>query len=183
MTIGINALDYAAANPSFSGVIRADEARLIAQVISGVGFLGAGTIIVTKRSVKGLTTAASIWSVAGLGIATGMGYYKIAVLGFLAIMFSLSLVKKFIKLNKYNNIEIRYVHRQETKKYINEYFERHGIAIEDVTFEVQIVNDKKYYKNIFTVDMPRDFSYAVLVDELSMYPDIIGVRLISMVEN
>ncbi|NMB18274.1 MAG: MgtC/SapB family protein, partial [Erysipelothrix sp.] len=44
-------------------VIRADPSRLIAQVISGIGFLGAGTIIVTKRNVSGLTTAASIWSV------------------------------------------------------------------------------------------------------------------------
>ncbi len=58
------------------------EARLIAQVISGVGFLGAGTIIVTKQSVTGLTTAASLWAIAGVGIAIGMGFYAIAIIKF-----------------------------------------------------------------------------------------------------
>lgn len=51
--------------PELVGTIRSDEARLIAQVVSGVGFLGAGTIIVTKQSVTGLTTAASLWAIAG----------------------------------------------------------------------------------------------------------------------
>ncbi len=169
-------------NPGLAGVIRSDEARLIAQIVSGIGFLGAGTIIVTNRSVKGLTTAASLWSIAALGISVGMGFYKIAILGFATIMFSLSLVKKIIKVKKYNNIEVRYIHRQETKKYITDYFEKHDISIEDVTFEVQIIDDKKYYKNVFTVDIPRDFTYSTLIEDLSMYPDIIGIRLISIAE-
>ena len=54
--IAINALKDALANPALTGVIRSDQARLIAQVVSGIGFLGAGTIIVTKQSVTGLTT-------------------------------------------------------------------------------------------------------------------------------
>ena len=71
-------------------VIRADPSRLIAQVISGIGFLGAGTIIVTKRNVSGLTTAASIWSVSGLGLAIGMGYYEIGVMGFIFLFLTLA---------------------------------------------------------------------------------------------
>ena len=58
-----------------------DPARLSAQVIAGVGFLGAGTIIREGASVKGLTTAASIWTVACLGIAVGAGYYYIGLMG------------------------------------------------------------------------------------------------------
>src|SRR5699024_5161715 len=60
--ITFNALEIAKENPDFAGVIRADEARLIAQVVSGIGFLGAGTIVVTKQAVRGLTTAASLWT-------------------------------------------------------------------------------------------------------------------------
>lgn len=58
-----------------------DPARLSAQVISGVGFLGAGTIIREGANVKGLTTAASIWAVACLGVAVGAGYYFVCLLG------------------------------------------------------------------------------------------------------
>src|SRR5690606_195680 len=57
------------ANPDLEGVLTTDLIRLTAQIVSGIGFLGAGTIIVTKRNVSGLTTAASIWAIAGIGIA------------------------------------------------------------------------------------------------------------------
>lgn len=65
----------------------ADPGRLSAQVIAGVGFLGAGTILREGVIVKGLTTAASIWTVACLGIAVGAGYYAVAflALGFILI--------------------------------------------------------------------------------------------------
>lgn len=57
-----------------------DPARLSAQVISGIGFLGAGTIIKEGVNVKGLTTAASLWAVACIGLAIGIGYYSVALI-------------------------------------------------------------------------------------------------------
>lgn len=56
-------------------VVRGDPARLAAQVVSGIGFLGAGTILRNDNQVKGLTTAASLWVSAGIGLAIGSGYY------------------------------------------------------------------------------------------------------------
>lgn len=70
-----------------------DPARLSAQVITGVGFLGAGTIMKEGVNVKGLTTAASVWAVACLGIASGFGYYALALLGAAFILFTLTLVE------------------------------------------------------------------------------------------
>ena len=67
----------------------ADPARLSAQVIAGVGFLGAGTIIREGASVKGLTTAASIWTVACLGIAVGAGYLFVGLVGALCMLVTL----------------------------------------------------------------------------------------------
>lgn len=58
-----------------------DPARLPAQVITGVGFLGAGTILREGTNVKGLTTAASLWAVACLGVAAGGGYYAVTIIG------------------------------------------------------------------------------------------------------
>ena len=67
-----------------------DPARLGAQVISGVGFLGAGTILKDGVTIRGLTTAASLWTVACLGLATGMGYYLLSLLGSVAVLITLS---------------------------------------------------------------------------------------------
>lgn len=55
-----------------------DPARLAAGIVTGVGFLGAGAIIATKGEVKGITTAASIWAVAAIGITVGLGLYLLA---------------------------------------------------------------------------------------------------------
>ena len=67
-----------------------DPARLAAQVISGVGFLGAGTIMREGANVKGLTTAASLWAVACLGIAAGGGYYAISLSGMVFVLIALT---------------------------------------------------------------------------------------------
>lgn len=73
--------------------IRTDVSRFGAQVINGIGFLGAGTIIVTGRQeVKGLTTAAGLWASACMGLAIGAGFYECVLLGFLLIFLSMRLL-------------------------------------------------------------------------------------------
>ena len=70
-----------------------DPMRLGAQVVSGIGFLGAGTIMVTRHNqIKGLTTAAGLWSAAGVGLAVGIGFYEAAVTATFAIYITLTLL-------------------------------------------------------------------------------------------
>lgn len=76
-----------------------DPGRIAAQVISGIGFLGAGAIIQTKASVRGLTTAAGIWVSAGLGLAVGIGLYVVAFIAMILILITLVVI---------NNIETRF---------------------------------------------------------------------------
>jgi len=72
-----------------------DPARLGAQVISGIGFLGAGTIIVTGRNrVKGLTTAAGLWACACVGLAIGIGFYAGAIIGCALILLVMSVLHR-----------------------------------------------------------------------------------------
>ena len=66
-----------------------DHSRIAAQIVSGVGFLGAGAIIRDAKGVVGLTTAATIWSVAALGMAAGLGEFKLAMAGCVGVMFVL----------------------------------------------------------------------------------------------
>ena len=72
-----------------------DPVRMGAQVVSGIGFLGAGTLIVTRRNqIKGLTTAAGLWSAAGVGLALGIGFYEAAIAGTLAVFVVMTLLQK-----------------------------------------------------------------------------------------
>ena len=70
-----------------------DPVRMAAQVVSGIGFLGAGSIIVTKQNqIKGLTTAAGLWAASAVGLAIGIGLYEIAIAGGFAILVILRLL-------------------------------------------------------------------------------------------
>jgi putative Mg2+ transporter-C (MgtC) family protein len=66
-----------------------DPTRIAAQIVTGIGFLGAGAIIRQGFSIRGLTTAATLWVVAAIGMATGAGYYSVAVIGTALVLFSL----------------------------------------------------------------------------------------------
>jgi len=70
-------------------VVRADPTRIAAQIVTGIGFLGAGAIIRQGFSVRGLTTAATLWVVAAIGMASGAGYYSAAVITTALVLFSL----------------------------------------------------------------------------------------------
>lgn len=94
----------------YRGHATLDPGRIAAQVVSGIGFLGAGTIIRFKASVRGLTTAASLWTVAGLGLAVGAGLFMPAIfttLLVLAALFFLNRVeRRMIRRDWYKSLEI-----------------------------------------------------------------------------
>lgn len=88
--------------------VRIDPSRLAAQVISGIGFLGAGTIMFNGRSITGLTTAASLWVVAGIGLAVGAGFYYPAVLACLMVLVSLWILNK-LELRYFSGKKLRII--------------------------------------------------------------------------
>jgi putative Mg2+ transporter-C (MgtC) family protein len=76
----VGAYGFDAFLASGQSVVRADPTRIAAQIVTGIGFLGAGAIIRQGSSVRGLTTAATLWVVAAVGLASGAGYYSAAVI-------------------------------------------------------------------------------------------------------
>src|SRR3954451_2360795 len=75
--------------PAPNGAIPVDPSRVAAQIVTGIGFLGAGAIIKFGTSVRGLTTAASLWATAAIGMAVGVGWWILAVVGTAIVVFSL----------------------------------------------------------------------------------------------
>ena len=102
-----------------------DPARLGAQVISGVGFLGVGTIIVTGRNqVRGLTTAASIWACACLGLAAGIGFVEGVIVALIFIVFTLKVLGKLDKVVQKRAKEIDFYIEFENNEGLNKFSEK-----------------------------------------------------------
>lgn len=85
-----------------STILGGDNSRIVAQVVSGIGFLGAGIIFKDGNSVRGLTTAATIWCSAAIGCLCGFGMYKEAVLGTIGVLFVNTIFKHLKKDERHN---------------------------------------------------------------------------------
>ena len=119
----------------YMGLKNGDPGRVAAQVITGVGFLGAGAIIQMKGSVRGLTTAAGIWMVATIGMAVGVGMYLVSVIATLLIIFILVTLERYEhKLNigqesKIVRVKVKGI--LGTQSDYSAIFARHAIHVSD----------------------------------------------------
>ena len=150
--------------------------RLSAQVISGIGFLGAGTILFTDRKITGLTTAASLWNTACLGIAIGYGYYLIAIVGSIFVILELIMMQRIIHVRISKKVEIKFVHRVETIEYINKYFDENMIQVVDQDFNVNSTDGQNIYTNVYTLHLPSSITYTDIVNHLSEHVNVMSIR-------
>jgi len=138
----------------FAGKTTADPARLGAQVISGIGFLGAGTILKEGLTIKGLTTAASLWAVACIGLAVGAGFYTGAIIATLLVFFTLislgRLEKVYLHKKYYENICIVTVNKPGQLGKIGAIFGKHNVLIKDLSF---IESDDSTTKMCFIISL------------------------------
>ena len=106
--------------------------RIAANIVNGIGFLGAGIIFREENRVKGLTTAATVWAVSALGMCLGSGQYNIALIGFVFILGSLLLLvgftKRIQKLNQTRDYRIVTQFRNKTLNQYEKFFEECGLS-------------------------------------------------------
>ncbi len=174
--IAIDSHQLALLYPGFATGISSDSSRLIAQVVSGIGFLGAGTIIITKRSISGLTTSASIWAVAALGIALGMGFFEIASLGFITIILILFTFKRYIKISIPQRLIIKYLDGPKTQELIFEVFESMNLSVEILRYDVEVFHDTRIFVSVFEVDAHTSDVHSLLVARLSKDERIVSIQ-------
>lgn len=119
--------------------VRTDPARLAAQVISGIGFLGAGAILRNGSSITGLTTAASIWVVAAIGLSVGAGFYYASVLATFLVLVSLFLLNKWekhlLRHRRNQEVVIKIYDRPGSLGRIATKFGEQGLQIKNVVME------------------------------------------------
>ena len=129
-------------------ILRIDPARIASQVVTGIGFLGAGTIMRHKATVRGLTTAASLWVVAGIGLAIGSGFIIPAVFtAFIAIM-TLILLPKIegeIKKDKYITMKMLIAGQEHFLDKIRSILEKYSLKLQTYKFEKDIPKNEIMY--------------------------------------
>ena len=159
-----------------------DPVRLGAQVISGIGFLGAGTIILTgKNQIKGLTTAAGLWTAACSGLAIGIGFYEGAILGSFAILFAISGLQNFDtwmrKHSKYLDIYLEYNEAETPFHDLLQYIKGKQLEISNiqVSREVPIQKDKSgqlWTSYILTVRTLVRRTHAESIDIMAQFKGV-----------
>lgn len=144
-----------------AGPLRGDPSRIAAQVLSGIGFLGAGTIIQMKGSVRGLTTAAGIWIIATIGMAVGCGLYMIAIVATVLVLVVLTLLERLEHRVNVGN-EMRYI-RLKVRGIVNsiepcrEVFERNDIHLSRVDVEYDYEADMTRLNLLVLIREHSDF--------------------------
>jgi len=163
---------------SFEGQINTDASRLGAQVINGIGFLGAGTIIVTGRQeVKGLTTAAGLWASACMGLAIGAGFVEGAFFG--CILISLTIIvfsrleRVIVSRTRNINLFVEFEHIDELGKIIS-VIKAQDIRIFDV--DVRKSNEKQLTQSaVFSIRLPKRMRHTKIMTVLA---GVEGIRTI-----
>ena len=159
--------------------IKTDVSRFGAQVINGVGFLGAGTIIVTsRREVKGLTTAAGLWTSACVGLAIGAGFYECVLICFVLILFIMWLLpyieNAFLVRSRYMNLNVDLESLDKLSSVISKIKEE-NIHIYDIEVEKGNVSDVKSVSVCFNMRLPYKKHHEQIVARLSSTEGIIAI--------
>ncbi len=129
-------------------VLRIDPARIAAQVVTGVGFLGAGTIMRFRASVRGLTTAASLWVVSGIGLAVGSGFILPAVFTTIIAIITLIFLPKVegeMEKDKYMTIKMLISGQEHFLDNIKNILEKNSVKLRNYKFEKDVQKKEIVY--------------------------------------
>ena len=159
-----------------AGTVNVSVGRITSTVVSGVGFLGAGTIFTAQHKISGLTTAASLWCTACIGLAVGAGYILMAAMTGVVVLFILRLMQRIIHVQTLKKLEVQFIHRKETLAFLVEYFAGMGVTVLDVDFHAETKPDGNLYTNLYTLTIPTRTNYVDIIETLSEHPNIRTVR-------
>ncbi len=160
--------------------IRTDVSRFGAQVINGIGFLGAGTIIVTGRQeVKGLTTAAGLWASACVGLAIGAGFYEAAAVGFIYILLTFFVFNHLgaLVISHTRNMDfyLEYDHSDSLPGVISG-IKSLGVRIYSVDISKASAGTLITRSAVFSVQLPSGVNHHIIVAKLAAMNGVLTVE-------
>lgn len=159
--------------------IPTDVSRIGAQIVSGLGFIGAGTIIVTKKpKVKGLTTAAGLWASGIVGVAIGAGFYEGAVVATFVVLLAqilFSYAEQYIRTTPEFEITVRYQDRGALDEAMR-YCKDHRLAI----LNLRVTGETNDYKAELTLLPKLRIDEARLFDHIRQIPGITDINKVNI---
>lgn len=155
-------------NPDYTGVFNTDFTRLTAQIVSGIGFLGSGLILSRKdHSVSGLTTAVSLWTLAGISLAVGYGHYFIAILSTVFVMITLAVIDHNSRRRGHKRLIVHMEGQKLRRKDMDEFLEAyHGETTNYRVKEVRMNSHTEYQYHF-------DFTYLGFIDQIEFIEDLL----------
>lgn len=159
-----------------------DPVRMGAQVVSGIGFLGAGTIIVTKRNqIKGLTTAAGLWAAAAVGLALGIGFYEAAFLGGLLIFVILTVMHSWDSRIHSNTKTVEIYLELSSNVYLGDFtrtIRDMGIEISSIQLEHDDTPENGIRSFIATIKTKGKQSHTDLFSEIRQIKGVVFLEIL-----
>lgn len=167
-----SALSIAFSHDFSSPQFQSDPARIVAQVVSGVGFLGAGAIMRFGVNVKGITTASSLWTTAIIGIACGAGYYQAAAITTAFVLFVLEVVSRpvrwLFKPKRVRELKVRLNDRPGILNDLRTILESKKVKIISISTHVK---DKQRLELDLIIQLPNDLKLDTLINVLNTIED------------
>ena len=164
---------------SVDGLRGADPARIAAQVVSGIGFIGAGTIIIHRQLVRGLTTAASLWATAGIGLAAGAHMYIVAGAATALTLFGLEVLT--LVFGGLGRRRTMIVFSASKKEFIDAMFERlesKDYSVISYEVETQRTSDGVVHRATIVIRAKGQASEEGYIDLLRANPDITVEKIV-----
>ena len=155
------------------GVDLKDSSRVAAQVVSGIGFLGAGTIIFQKNVVRGLTTAAGLWVTAAIGLACGTGMYLAAVLTTAMGLLGLEVLNYWIPQLGLSTIELSFSapSRESVKEFITR-IKQDGMEVHSYELKERRLSKEEFLEASIEIRAKRDFHTLEILDYMNDFSDV-----------
>ena len=157
----------------------AEPTRLAAQVVSGIGFLGAGAILRFGFNVKGLTTASTLWTTAMVGMAIGYGYYLVALFAVVIMLIVLTLVerfeKKFVRVNIMRTVVIDVHDREGILREVRKTITKLADAI--IAFNVQKSLKNKHMRLEIVARFNRSEKLEDMMEVISSIEGVRGIKI------
>ena len=150
-----------------------DSSRVAAQVVSGIGFLGAGTIIFQKNVVRGLTTAAGLWVTAAIGLACGTGMYMAAILTTVMVLLGLEVLNYWIPPLGTSTIEVSFTapSRESVKLFIKEVKQK-GMEVHSYELKERRFSKEEFLEANIEIKAKRGFHTLEILDYMSEFSDV-----------
>ncbi|MBE6300211.1 MAG: methyltransferase [Bacteroidales bacterium] len=155
-----------------------DPSRIAAQIVTGIGFIGAGTIILNRQIVRGLTTAAGIWATAGIGMCAGAGMYTLAISATVLTLIGLELLSRLFKNLGLKSFIIEFsTHNKDIPKIISSSLTKGEFMVVSYQMDERGTGDTATFDVTMVVKSKRKDDEANLIALLNDYEDVVVRRI------